>query len=644
MRGSGAPLTGLSPSADGDVWWHLAAGREIAARGALLHTDPSSVSAAGRSWADVHWLFQLAVFGVHRAFGLAGLIWAKCALLAVGAALLYAALEPRRSSWARGAFVTLLVGGLLAARSLLLVRPVIGTLVLLAFYFLQLERYARDGRARQLWLLLPAQLLWANFQGLSALGPVVVGVYALAAVAWAAAGSARSWPFAGEGAARVEPWRRARWLSGTAAACGLASLVTPFGLDGAILPARLLARLLPGEQAVFARNVAENLSPFVLEGVSGGELWHFKWSLALAAVGVLIAGRALKLSHALLLLVFAGLAATSNRNVLLFYWLGAPILASSAGPVLWRVVARRVRQPGLRAATACNALLVLALLCTSALAAARESRLSEPTPFRTPVGSAALIESLPGSGSIFCADHYGGYLIWRLYPRFRPYIDTRLVLRSADEYAAYLRLADEPQRFEAFQARHGFAYVVLPVSFPERYQRLIAHLYESADWKLLYTDGAEVLFGRRELTPTVAEQRLTDASGIERLSRELSQRYAGLPKVHDAARLSLATLLGAAGQVEAARRVLSDMPTPEARALDARLYFAAGDLDAAQRMARQGLTGDSDDVASLNLMALVALRRGEASQGLDYLRRALRVRPYDPEATQLLSELEEARQ
>ena len=640
----GVAAAGLSPSADGDIWWHLAAGREMVARGALLHADPFSVSAAERPWVDVHWLFQLAVFGLHRAFGLAGLVWAKCALLGLGAVLLYLALEPRRSSWARGLLVSSLVGGVLAARSLLLVRPVIGTLVLLAFFFLQLERYARDGRTRHLLLLLPAQVIWANFQGLSALGPAVVAAYAVAAVAWVARGSARIWPFAREGSPQVGPWVRARWLLGTVAACGLATLVTPFGVSGALLPAQLLARLLPGEQAVFARNVAENLSPFVLEGVSGGELWHFKWSLALCAVGALIAGRALKISHALLLLAFAGLAATSNRNVLLFYWLAAPILASSVGPALWRLAARHVRRPGLRAAAALNAALVAALLTTAAVAAARESRLSEPTPFRTPTTSAQLIEAAPGSGSVFCADHYGGYLIWRLYPRYRPYIDTRLVLRSADEYAAYLRLADEPERFDDFQARHRFAYVVLPVLYPERYQRLIAHLYESADWKLLYTDGSEVLFGRRDLDSGVAEQRLTDARATERILRELAQRYAGLPKVHGAARLSLATLLGVVGQADAARRVLSDVSTPEARALDARLHLAAGDLDAAQQMARQGLTGDADDVASLNLMALIALRRGEATQGLDYLRRALRVRPHDPEATQLLSELEEARQ
>ena len=638
----GAATTGLSPSADGDIWWHLAAGREMVARGALLFADPFSVSAAGRPWIDVHWLFQLAVFGLHRAFGLAGLVWAKCALIGLGALLLYLAVEQRRGSWARGVLVTSLVGALFAARSLLLVRPVIGTLVLLAFYFLQLERFGRSGRLRHLWPLPLAQVLWANFQGLSALGPAVVAAYAVAAVAFAIGGAARGWPFAVDAAGGLPPWARARWLLATLIACGLATFVTPFGVRGATLPALLLERLLPGEHDIFARTVAENLSPFVLEGVSGGELWHFKWSLVIVAASALIAGRRLKLSHALLLVGFGGLAALSNRNVLLFYWLAAPILSLNVGPALWRAAAQHFRYPGLRVAAALNALLIVALLGTSALAATRESSLSESSPFRVPAESARRLANLPGDGKVFCADHHGGYLIWQLYPRFRPYIDTRLVLRSADEYAAYLRLADEPERFDSFQARHGFAYVVLPVLFPDRYQRLIAHLYQNSEWKLLYTDGSEVLFGRRDLIRNVAEQPLTEAGARESISADLRRRFGTLPKVHAAARISLSTLYGALGQFDSAQRTLRDLATPEARALEARLHFAAGELDVAQRLARQGLASDHEDVQSLNLMALLALRRGDIGQGLLFLRRALDVRPFDPEATQLLTRLEES--
>jgi hypothetical protein len=331
----------------------------------------------------------------------------------------------------------------------------------------------------------------------------------------------------------------------------------------------------------------------------------------------------------------------SNRNVLLLYWVGAPLVAVNLAPALRRLAARW-RRAGVQGAWGLNAALLSALLFVSASAAARESTLSEPSPFRAPLGSAERLLTLPGS-DVFCADHYGGYLIWRLYPRFKPYIDTRLVLRSADEYAEYLRLADEPERFDAFQARHRFGYVVLPVLFPERYQRLIAHLYASPTWKLLFTDGSEVLFGRRDLTDAVAEQPLAEAGETERLLSELRQRFAASAKAHDAARLSLATLEGALGQLSQAERVLRDVRAPEAKALQARLRFAAGDIATAERLAQERLKTDRDDVGSLSLMAQVALRRGQSAQGLGLLRRALHIRPFDQEATRLLGNLEESR-
>jgi tetratricopeptide (TPR) repeat protein len=639
---AGAFATGLSPSADGDVFWHLAAGRELFTQHALLTTDPFSSGAAGRDWVDVHWLFQLGAYAAHQWLGLAGLVVVKCLLVSFGATLLYLSLPKRRGSWERAALVPVLLAGLFAARSLLLVRPVIGTLVLLAFFFLQLERFGRDGRPRHLLWLVPAQIVWANFQGLSALGPALVGAYALATASFAWVGRTRFWLFAPE-VNSVVAWPRARLLGAATLACGAALLVTPFGARGATLPATLLTRLLPGEQAVFARQVAENQSPFVLEGLTGGEMWHFKWALLALGLSVMLAGRRFRMSHALLLLGLGGLAVVSNRNVLLLYWLGAPILAINIGRVLRHGAVTALGKRGLLVAKALNVAVVLTLLVLVGFAASRETSLAAPAPFRVPNVSAEQLVGLPrDTGKVFAADHYGGYLIWRLYPRFKPYIDTRLVLRTADEYAEYLRLADEPDRFEAFQTRHGFDYVVLPVLFPDRYQRLIAHLHARPEWKLLYADGSEVLFGRRDLTANVPEVDLSTPAHLEQALAAIPHEWEQYTKVGDASKIGLATLYGAVGQFEQARRVLRGMNTSEAQALDARMLFAQGDLVAAERVAERLLHLEHDDVRSLNLLALIAFEKGNTPQGLGFLRTALDRHPFDPEANQLLTQLEES--
>jgi tetratricopeptide (TPR) repeat protein len=220
-------------------------------------------------------------------------------------------------------------------------------------------------------------------------------------------------------------------------------------------------------------------------------------------------------------------------------------------------------------------------------------------------------------------------------------MDTRLVLRTAAEYTEYLGLSDYPERFAKFQAKSHFRYVLLPVAFPERYQGLIAELYASPEWRLIFTDGSDVLFGRSEDAPNVAVMDLSRDETTDALLSSLRARFGTSPKLYTAARLHLATLETLLKEFAQADRVLERIDAPEARSLQARAHFAEGDLEAAERIARAELSRDRYDLSSLNLLALIALRRGELVQGTMYLRRALAIAPYDSEATQTLAHLEE---
>src|ERR1700744_1900605 len=69
---------------DGDTWWHVAAGRLMIARHAVIATDPFSFWMQGKPWFAHEWLAEVLLGG---AFDLAG--WAGVALvvaLAAGAA------------------------------------------------------------------------------------------------------------------------------------------------------------------------------------------------------------------------------------------------------------------------------------------------------------------------------------------------------------------------------------------------------------------------------------------------------------------------------------------------------------------------------------------------------------------------------
>ena len=274
-------------------------------------------------------------------------------------------------------------------------------------------------------------------------------------------------------------------------------------------------------------------------------------------------------------------------------------------------------------------------------ALSRETALAEPTPFRVPDASARLIAADPGQGRIFGADHYGGYLIWALHPRAAPYLDTRLVLRTADEYAEFLQLLEDPTRWEAFTRRHPFDHAVLPTDYPDRYLPLAAHLYRRPDWRLVYTDGTETMFRH---DPAAAGARGLDLGAratTEQILAEQARRYRR-PEVAAAARRQLARLQLALGHPEECLHVLSGLLSADgaAQSLAGRCHLQLGDLTAAEALGRRLLEQDTDSVAGFDLLALVALARGDLPAGIGWLRKALDSDPWDPEARALLEQLE----
>jgi tetratricopeptide (TPR) repeat protein len=630
-----AALAALTPVVDSDIWWHLAAGREMVATRRLLTVDPFSLSAAGRPWIDVHWLFQLGAFALHALGGLLALVAAKAALVAAGALILLAAVtravpDDARAA-ARAPLLVALPAALLAARHLLLVRPVILTLVFLALFLLVLEDHRAGGRARRLLWLPGIQVVWANCQGLSALGPALVAAAALGGLLAQATGG------------RELPARGTRQLLGALAMCLLASAVTPYGLRALALPLELLSRLAPDDGNVFSANIAENVPPWVLERSQPGQLLPLGLALAAVAGSFAVARGQRVFGRALAVAGFAALALMANRNVLLFYWVAVPLAVMNAAPAAARLHARlRARQPrlaGLPAAVTGLAVLLAAGAGGAALRA--ETPLYEPAPFRIPAGAALRIAAGPGGGRVFAADHYGGYLIWTLYPLAKPYIDTRLVLRTADEYAEFLALADYPARFAAFDRRHRFDWVALPTVFPDRYLGLVQTLARDPAWRLVYTDGSETLFARSEAGSAGVD--LGTRTTTEAIAATLEQRHGGQPAVLAAARRHLARLDLALGHNGEARHLLAAMPATDfaARALLARSHLLAGDTATAEAMAQRLLADADDPVPALNLLALAALSSGRSQQALEYLRRALHEDPYDPEARGILEQLSE---
>jgi len=329
----------------------------------------------------------------------------------------------------------------------------------------------------------------------------------------------------------------------------------------------------------------------------------------------------------------------ANRNVPLLYWVAAPVAAIALAPGMLQIYQTRRAawfRPWLRRSCATAGLVVLlgAELGLAVLVQMRESALGLPTPFHFPVEAARLLVEKGVTGPIFAADQHGGYLTFTV-PGVRPYIDTRLVLHTGQEYAEYLSLFDDPARFDALDAREKFNAVILTTAYPDRYLGLIWHLAVSHDWRLVSTDGAEVLFLRQGTALALGERATVDA-----ILQRLAQRFGGAAALHDAARIHLARLLVVLGQSRQAEYVLSDLDSLPAAQLRARAHFVAGEHRAAEGLAHILLLQDPRDIRSLALLAEIAVSESQSGKAREFLRRALAIDPYDSEARALVDRLE----
>lgn len=74
------------PLLDPDIWWHLRVGQWVVEHGTVPTLDPFTLE--GRPWVAYSWLYEVAVYGLHAAFGLTGIVLFRMALsLAVVAAV-----------------------------------------------------------------------------------------------------------------------------------------------------------------------------------------------------------------------------------------------------------------------------------------------------------------------------------------------------------------------------------------------------------------------------------------------------------------------------------------------------------------------------------------------------------------------------
>jgi hypothetical protein len=161
-------------------------------------------------------------------------------------------------------------------------------------------------------------------------------------------------------------------------------------------------------------------------------------------------------------------------------------------------------------------------------------------------------------GEMFNDIRYGGYLIWKLYPQKKVFIDGRLVIRSPRFFAEYLAICEQPDLFPFVVNKFNITQVILPSAIFDRYLKLIKWLYASGEWHLEYTDGSSFLFVRndaRKEASAFPAITLSDSSTVAVIADNIRAQWRDAPEVRKEALGYLSDMLKYLGSRQTAEEI-----------------------------------------------------------------------------------------
>ena len=484
---------------DGDTGWHVRTGEWILANGRIPDKDIFSFTRPQQPWFAWEWLWDVSFAWLHQHGGMAAVVLVNIFLLSATFTILF-----RLIRWKCGnVLIASAMTSLAVAVSSLhwLARPHLVTLLFVVIFYSILEHAERGHTRLLVWLPL-LTIPWTNLHGGFFVGIALTVLYAVAFLAGAllepdavsrAASLARSKPY---------------WLA--ALGCLAASLVNPYTyhlhqhIYKYLTDPYLFDHILEFQSFSFRHPVALFLEPLLLVSLAAA-FWNL-YKKRFSSV-ILIAG-------------WAHLALLSRRNVPIFAIIAAPVvalalqewltLAPAGGVAAWLRKTAAMAQSfagevdetdriGRLHLTSAMAALVLIALFYAPNAPAKCR--AEYDPKLYPAKALAVLRKPELAKSIFTGDQWGDYLIYRLYPNTKVFVDGRSDFYGTKFSETYLDVMSVKYDWQESLDRYGVDTVLLSPNAP-----LAGTLKESSRWRPIYDDGTAIVFSAVRSSAAAGQQ------------------------------------------------------------------------------------------------------------------------------------------
>jgi hypothetical protein len=452
-----------------DLWWNIAAGREIIQTKTLWLVDAWSYSSAGSEWKNHEWLADIIYYGWVSLLGVESIVYWKFLLIVTTFVLLQQVLYRGSRSW----IASYICAGLAIAIAapFLDIRPQLYSLMnfsLLLFMLLN--------RPCATWNLAVFFIVWVNLHGGFFFGVLALGIL-------------------------LFPWRDMRLDTIkpaviTGLICTGAALLNPSGVESIFLPLTYAF-----DAASPFRQLGEWLPPFAEGGIRSPAFFWAMYATPVVALSYMIPVVRREVSvpwEGLILCALTLAMAVTSRRFIPFFAISFALFSAPVLGLALRALERRRYSAALAGLA-----LVFGLFRLFPYPLASGPAYHYLTAhYSYPVDTIDFMQANKIRGKVFALYNWGGYIHWRTDGDLRVFIDGRAdTIYSGKTYLEYVDVLSAKPGWMNIIERSGADYFLwnkYGYGGPAKLQAMT----RSGRWKYVYQDSVSVLLARSTVLET----------------------------------------------------------------------------------------------------------------------------------------------
>ena len=357
-----------------------------------------------------------------------------------------------------------------------LARPHVFTFLLLMVWYYVIESFQND-RKNLLYLLPLVMLLWINLHGGFILGFIIIVIYIVCNL-WKL--------YISKNTDKVLYKRKVKYFFFATIASVLVSLANPKGLHTLLFPFEVVSNRL----------IMDNYGEFLSPNFHSVPFIPFKYFLLLMIAFLGAFKEKLNPIEIFLIIIFTNMALFSQRYIPLFAIIVAPILSRHGNVYLHNLnnkfsdltINKAKIQESIDKSARGYIWPIIAIIIVVGLAASNRIEFKFDEKIK-PVNAVEFIKKEYIPGNMFNNDEFGDYIIYRAYPQYKVFYDSRADIYGNEKLKDYLDVTNMRRGWEKILEKYNTNWIII-----EAYSPLSQYLNMTKNWRLIYSDSVAAIY------------------------------------------------------------------------------------------------------------------------------------------------------